>query len=609
MGMGKKRTIATKSLSILFAIVLTSLICTYSFDYLESLTYDARFRLKVFHHANPLIELVAIDSKTIQEQNGKITLQDYTQALDKIAKSRPSFVLSLISPTTFHASLNEKIAFNKTALKIPNFYISYDDGIMRGEEGKLILPRPFEKLQMLPGVIAFDQNNFAKDGVSRRAYFSIQDQEFVQPLIAGFYNGITNPTQYRGYFSFKDSDQIYINYQKPGTYSTISFVDLLKDNSSKDLENKIVIIGYDDKFTPEYYLKTPFTRDVVGMSKLEAQANVLQTFIENNGIVKAPQWLNFVVTLLFALLVLFSVMNLSPARGILVILSSLAGFLLISWTLFVSFHLAIGMAQPILAIFLCYYFFIPYRLIQENKKFWELTQRNKLLVQVEELKNNFLSLMSHDLKTPLARIQGMADVALSSPQNLNSNQKEAISTIKQSADELTEFISSILDLSRVESQEIKLKLQSKDVNRLLEEVVQKYRYMAAQKNIELITEFETLFSVKFDADLMKQVFSNLIENAIKYSAEGTKVLISTEEHDGRILVQVADQGIGISDNEIKSIFSKFYRTKNVKNSQTKGTGLGLYLAKYFVELHKGHISVESIPQQGSTFSVDLPMDL
>jgi signal transduction histidine kinase len=335
----------------------------------------------------------------------------------------------------------------------------------------------------------------------------------------------------------------------------------------------------------------------------------LQTMIENNGIIKLPRWVNFISTLAFALLVLFSVMNLSPSRGIMVILVSLSGFILLSWVLFNFFGIAIGMAQPILAIFLCYYFFIPYRLIQENKKFWELTQKNTLLVQVEELKNNFLSLMSHDLKTPLARIQGMTDIALSSPKNLLPEQKDAIKTIKQSTDELTEFISSILDLSRVESQQIKLKLQSKDVNRLLEDVIRKYAYLAQQKNIEIISEFETLFSVKVDSDLMKQVFSNLIENAIKYSPENTKVLVTTEEHDGRIIVQVADQGIGISDNEIKSIFTKFYRTKSVKNSQTKGSGLGLYLAKYFVELHKGQISVESIPQQGSTFSVDLPMNL
>jgi signal transduction histidine kinase len=276
--------------------------------------------------------------------------------------------------------------------------------------------------------------------------------------------------------------------------------------------------------------------------------------------------------------------------------------------LFIFGGVAIGVAQPLVALFACYYFFIPYRLIRENKKFWQLTEKNKLLTQVEELKNNFLSMMSHDLKTPLARIQGMADIALAKTDNLEVGQKNAIETIRKSAEELTEFISSILDLSRVESQKIKLNLQSRDINRILEDLVKKYEYNAQQKNIEIICELDTLFSVKIDADLMRQVFSNLLENAIKYSPTNSKILITSEEMDGHIIVQIADQGIGITENEIKHIFTKFYRTKHVKNSPIKGSGLGLYLAKYFVELHKGQISVESLPQQGSTFTVDLPMD-
>jgi len=216
--------------------------------------------------------------------------------------------------------------------------------------------------------------------------------------------------------------------------------------------------------------------------------------------------------------------------------------------------------------------------------------------------------MFHDLKTPLARIQGMADIALANTENLEPEQKNAVQTIRKSAEELTEFISSILDLSRVESQKIKLNLQSRDINRILEDTIKKYEYLAQQKNIEIIPELETLFSVKIDGDLIKQVFSNLVENAIKYSPTDSKILVTSEEVNGHIIIQVADQGIGITENEIKHIFTKFYRTKHVKNSPIKGSGLGLYLAKYFVELHKGQISVESLPQQGSTFTVNLPMD-
>ena len=106
---------------------------------------------------------------------------------------------------------------------------------------------------------------------------------------------------------------------------------------------------------------------------------------------------------------------------------------------------------------------------------------------------------------------------------------------------------------------------------------------------------------------MKQVLSNLIENAIKYSQEETKILISTEEKNGWVVIQIADQGPGIPTEDLPHLFMKFYRSQNAKSSTIKGSGLGLYLAKYFVELHGGSLFVESTYGQGSTFTVQLPL--
>jgi signal transduction histidine kinase len=106
---------------------------------------------------------------------------------------------------------------------------------------------------------------------------------------------------------------------------------------------------------------------------------------------------------------------------------------------------------------------------------------------------------------------------------------------------------------------------------------------------------------------MRQVFSNLVENAIKYSPEDTKILVSSEETTSKVIVQVADQGSGIPADELPNIFMKFFRSKNAKSSPIKGSGLGLYLAKYFTELHKGRIFVESSHGNGSTFTVELPV--
>jgi signal transduction histidine kinase len=171
------------------------------------------------------------------------------------------------------------------------------------------------------------------------------------------------------------------------------------------------------------------------------------------------------------------------------------------------------------------------------------------------------------------------------------------------------MIESILNLSRIESQKVSLQLQSKDINTILRGVVEKCGFLAQEKNIQIITEFEPMFSVKVDEGLLTQVFTNLIENAIKYSPNDTKILISTEEVNGKIRVQVADQGFGIPSKDINNVFEKFYRSSDSNSVKIKGTGLGLYLTKYFVNLHKGEISAESEPGQGSTFTVELPMNL
>ena len=106
---------------------------------------------------------------------------------------------------------------------------------------------------------------------------------------------------------------------------------------------------------------------------------------------------------------------------------------------------------------------------------------------------------------------------------------------------------------------------------------------------------------------MRQVFSNLIENAVKYSPEKSRVLVSSEETNGKVRIQISDQGPGIPADELSNIFMKFFRSKDAKASPIKGSGLGLYLAKYFVELHAGTLTVDSTPGQGSTFTVELPL--
>jgi signal transduction histidine kinase len=280
--------------------------------------------------------------------------------------------------------------------------------------------------------------------------------------------------------------------------------------------------------------------------------------------------------------------------------------IIIALTVYIFLGLWIDLAHPFLAIFLCYYFFIPYRLIKENRRSWEYYQKNKLLSQVEELKTNFISMMSHDLKTPIARIQGMTEVISKDPQPLSNNQREAVDTIQSSSDDLLKFINAILQYGRIESQGLELNLQSKDINQLLKEVIKKHDFLSKVKKIKIEYTFETLFPITIDPDLMRQVFSNLLENAIKYSPEESIVIVTTKEVDNQLLIEFKDHGIGIPAEDLPNIFMKFFRSHNVKTSTIKGSGLGLYLANYFTVLHNGKLTVISDSSNGSTFTVVLP---
>ncbi len=124
--------------------------------------------------------------------------------------------------------------------------------------------------------------------------------------------------------------------------------------------------------------------------------------------------------------------------------------------------------------------------------------------------------------------------------------------------------------------------------------------------MKIHSELEPLFPIRMDPDLMRQVFSNILENAIKYAPEQTQISVKTYEKDGFVFFVIADQGPGIAAQELPHLFSKFYRSANAKSSPIKGSGLGLYLAKYFTELHKGRIFVESNYGQGTVFIVELP---
>lgn len=607
------------ALRLFFAVAAGLSIFSFKIDYIESFFYDLRSAVNAYVNqpepSHSPIVLVQITPKTIERFQGDPKFKDHIRFLNLVSSQNPKYIVYefQINDDDKFADISgtpqEEKDFSLFVKSIPNLYFSTQGLKMKGDISDLSLRSPLDiKLSSMP--ISADNKSFGKDGVTRRLMYQYQDQTMTQALIAAHFNpSILKPENIRGSFYYLESHQVYINYKPRGYFQTYYFEDVIDQKIPRNaFEGKVVIFGTDLERTIKNYMTTPFSRQINAMTAVEVQANQIQTLIDNNAPVKVSNYIDMVITILISIFTVYVTLSLTPAKGLMILAATLIGTSLLGLFSFVVFGLWFDLAHPFLAIFLCYYFFIPYRLIRENRKSWEYYQKHKLLSEVEQLKTNFISMMSHDLKTPIARITGMTEVIYKDPTQLSTHQREALDTIRHSSDDLLKFINAILQYGSIESQGVQLHKQSKDINQLISEVVRKHEFLAKVKKIKIIQELEPMFPTSVDPELMKQVFSNLLENAIKYSPDDSTVWIRTREDADHLIIEFQDTGMGIPQEDLPNIFMKFFRTHNAKTTTIKGSGLGLYLAQYFVELHKGRISVDSNLEKGSKFTIELPLD-
>lgn len=592
------------------AILIGWLITRISVENLESYFYDLRFRLTPKVTTTGLVQQVIFDTKTVESLQTIPNAKHHLDVVKKILASKPRFLVYNIDPSKIEGTQTEIQELADLLTLSSQVIYAHPETQLKGE-ASYTLPAPFHRIPVYSSPITSDKNILAKDNVTRRQMLVYQDIKMMSLQLASSYNSELNDLKnIRGSFSLLEALQVNIDFAPAGSFFTMKFEEILFDKQyTFSLLDKIVLLGDNLEKKSDRYRLTPFDRSINAMTTTEIQSNMIDSLIRNNSPRQPSLWLDVILTVLISILTFFVTLNLRPVNGILILSATLAFFTFTCFFAFWTSRYVIMMTHPYLAVFLCYYFLIPYRLIVENRKSWEYIQKNKLLSEVETLKTNFIGMMSHDLKTPLARIQGMTELISKDKNPLTSNQSEALSTIKASTEDLVTFINTILNYAKIESQGIELHKQSKDINSLIKEIILKYDFLAKLKHIQIQLELEPLFSLNIDPDLIKQVLSNLIENAIKYSPENSKILITSEEYNNHVVIQVADQGSGIDPEEIDKIFLKFFRSANAKSSAIKGSGLGLYLAKYFTELHKGKLTCESTLGQGSTFTLEIPIEI
>jgi two-component system phosphate regulon sensor histidine kinase PhoR len=230
--------------------------------------------------------------------------------------------------------------------------------------------------------------------------------------------------------------------------------------------------------------------------------------------------------------------------------------------------------------------------------------------EISQMKSDFVSHVSHELKTPLASLTAYSEMLCEGEADDEETRKEFYSVIQDQARRLNRLIEDILNVSRIESGLIKVDKKPVSLTVLIEEQLRMIRSYAEEKNIEVVGQKPIVCDqVYVDADMISQVIVNLLSNAVKYTPSGGSVRIGSEvdEIAGTIRVKVTDTGVGIPEDEIEHVFDKFYRVSSNK-AQAKGTGLGLNLVKQIVEkVHNGRVFVSSEPGVGSTFGFELSL--
>jgi signal transduction histidine kinase len=226
--------------------------------------------------------------------------------------------------------------------------------------------------------------------------------------------------------------------------------------------------------------------------------------------------------------------------------------------------------------------------------------------EAEELKSTFVSVISHELKTPVSLIKGYAGTLRREDAKWDEQTlRESLAVIEEESDRLAELIDNLLDASRLQAGALSLSFGDLDLAGLAARTVNRFRVQAHSHSFEV--DFPPDFPVvQGDEVRLAQVLTNLLTNAIKYSPKGGIIKVSGRVLPSRIIITVSDQGIGIAPAEQARVFDAFYRVDDAPTRRTQGTGLGLYLAKAVVEAHGGQIWVESEPGHGAVFSFSLP---
>ncbi len=235
--------------------------------------------------------------------------------------------------------------------------------------------------------------------------------------------------------------------------------------------------------------------------------------------------------------------------------------------------------------------------------FYDVTQ----IKEFERLRSEFVANVSHELKTPLTSIIGFVETLKDGAFEDRENSIKFLHIIEENSKKLYRLIEDLLLLSRIESGKDELSKEKVDLERIMDGIVKSFVPALRAKKIKIRVDARpSPFIVMADPKSLEEALCNLVDNAVKYSLEGGDIRVSAFYEGGLAKIQIADQGIGISEADLGRVFERFFRVDRSRSRESGGSGLGLSIAKHIIERHSGRIEVKSVLQQGSTFTVTLP---
>lgn len=247
----------------------------------------------------------------------------------------------------------------------------------------------------------------------------------------------------------------------------------------------------------------------------------------------------------------------------------------------------------------------PIKHKKENSVLQEALRHER---EINELKSRLLNIVSHEFRTPLSVIMVSTDTLRKYHHRLTEERlQEKLRRIKHSVQHLTILIENVLFLGKTNSDTLNLHLESLNLDQILRDIIEQFKELpTTQQEITYTCEEKCRLEIVADKDLVHNVITNLISNACKYSAAGTTISISLSCDDRFFYLAIKDEGIGIPEKDLPKLFTPFHRASNVQSTQ--GTGIGLVTVKEIVAAHGGEITVESTVDQGSTFTITLPIN-